>query len=201
MTSRPASKFPLHLAAVQQPSFPSPAPQDGRLSPQQLRAMMISEFEQWLRSRTNQEKRPFHEETVVARPRPAQRDPQPRWIHRACPDDRRRHQRAAVLDHAARPRHLLRRADRHPDGHLVVLARPALKQRHGRPHCAPATRGRRHLHHPRWRPPDGFLLAPDSGRRTPTATPGWHRAVGRQVPASNSITGANRSANWALTEM
>ena len=27
---------------------------------------MISEFEQWLRSRTNQEKRPFHEETVVA---------------------------------------------------------------------------------------------------------------------------------------
>jgi len=28
--------------------------------------MMISEFEGWLRSRTNQEKRPFHEETVVA---------------------------------------------------------------------------------------------------------------------------------------
>jgi hypothetical protein len=28
--------------------------------------MMISEFEQWLRSRTNQEKRPFHEETVLA---------------------------------------------------------------------------------------------------------------------------------------
>jgi hypothetical protein len=28
--------------------------------------MMISEFEQWLRSRTNQEKQPFHEETVVA---------------------------------------------------------------------------------------------------------------------------------------
>jgi integrase/recombinase XerD len=27
---------------------------------------MISEFEQWLRSRTNQEKRPFHEETIVA---------------------------------------------------------------------------------------------------------------------------------------
>jgi hypothetical protein len=36
------------------------------LSPQQLRAMMISKFEQWLRSRTNQEKRPFHEETIVA---------------------------------------------------------------------------------------------------------------------------------------
>jgi hypothetical protein len=28
--------------------------------------MMISEFEQWLRSRTNAEKRPFQEETVVA---------------------------------------------------------------------------------------------------------------------------------------
>jgi hypothetical protein len=28
--------------------------------------MMISEFEEWLRSHTNQEKRPFHEETVVA---------------------------------------------------------------------------------------------------------------------------------------
>jgi hypothetical protein len=28
--------------------------------------MMIGEFEQWLRSRTNKEKRPFQEETVVA---------------------------------------------------------------------------------------------------------------------------------------
>lgn len=28
--------------------------------------MMISEFEQWLRSRTSQEKRPFRSETVVA---------------------------------------------------------------------------------------------------------------------------------------
>ena len=28
--------------------------------------MMISEFGQWLRSRTNQEKRPFHEETIAA---------------------------------------------------------------------------------------------------------------------------------------
>jgi len=28
--------------------------------------MMISEFEQWLRSRTNQEKRPFHEEAILA---------------------------------------------------------------------------------------------------------------------------------------
>jgi site-specific recombinase XerC len=32
----------------------------------QLRAMMISEFEQWLRSRTNQEKRPFQEDTILA---------------------------------------------------------------------------------------------------------------------------------------
>ena len=28
--------------------------------------MMISEFEQWLRSRTNKEKRPFQEETILA---------------------------------------------------------------------------------------------------------------------------------------
>jgi site-specific recombinase XerD len=33
---------------------------------EQLRAMQISEFCQWLRSRTNQEKRPFQEETVTA---------------------------------------------------------------------------------------------------------------------------------------
>lgn len=33
---------------------------------QQLRAMMISEFCQWLRSRTNKEKRPFQEETITA---------------------------------------------------------------------------------------------------------------------------------------
>ena len=59
-------KSPLRIATVQQPSFPSTAPRDGRLSPQQLRAMMISEFEQWLRSRTNKEKRPFQEETVLA---------------------------------------------------------------------------------------------------------------------------------------
>ena len=59
-------KSPLRLAEVQQPSFGGPLSRDGRLSPEQLRAMMISEFEQWLRSRTNQEKRPFHEETIVA---------------------------------------------------------------------------------------------------------------------------------------
>jgi hypothetical protein len=28
--------------------------------------MMISEFELWLRSRTSKEKRPFHEETILA---------------------------------------------------------------------------------------------------------------------------------------
>jgi hypothetical protein len=59
-------KSPLRLAEVQQPSFPGSTSRGGRLSPQQLRAMMITEFEQWLRSRTNQEKRPFNEETVVA---------------------------------------------------------------------------------------------------------------------------------------
>jgi hypothetical protein len=57
-------KSPLRLATAAEPSFP--ARRDARLSPEQLRAMMISEFEQWLRSRTNQEKRPFQEETVVA---------------------------------------------------------------------------------------------------------------------------------------
>jgi hypothetical protein len=57
-------KSPLRIAEAQEPSFPTR--RDNRLSPGQLRAMMISEFEQWLRSRTNQEKRPFHEETVVA---------------------------------------------------------------------------------------------------------------------------------------
>jgi integrase/recombinase XerD len=58
-------KSPLRLAAAVEPSFPLRQP-NSRLSPEQLRAMMISEFEQWLRSRTNQEKRPFHEETIVA---------------------------------------------------------------------------------------------------------------------------------------
>jgi acetyl esterase/lipase len=43
-------KSPLRLAAGEA-SFP--ARREGRLSPGQLRAMMISEFEQWLRSRTD----------------------------------------------------------------------------------------------------------------------------------------------------
>jgi hypothetical protein len=33
---------------------------------EQLRAMQVSEFCQWLRSRTNQEKRPFQEETITS---------------------------------------------------------------------------------------------------------------------------------------
>jgi len=33
---------------------------------EQVRAMQVSEFCQWLRSRTNQEKRPFQEETITA---------------------------------------------------------------------------------------------------------------------------------------
>jgi integrase/recombinase XerD len=57
-------KSPLRLATGGEPSFPPRG--DGRLLPGQLRTMMISEFGQWLRSHTNQEKRPFQEETVVA---------------------------------------------------------------------------------------------------------------------------------------
>lgn len=57
-------KSPHRLAPGGEPSFPPR--QSGRLSSGQLRTMMIGEFEQWLRSRTNQEKRPFQEETVVA---------------------------------------------------------------------------------------------------------------------------------------
>jgi hypothetical protein len=33
---------------------------------EQLRAMQVSEFCDWLQSRTNHEKRPFHEETITA---------------------------------------------------------------------------------------------------------------------------------------
>ena len=57
-------KSPLRLTTLGEPSL---APhRTGHLSPPQLRLMMIGEFEQWLRSRTNKEKRPFQEETVVA---------------------------------------------------------------------------------------------------------------------------------------
>ena len=53
-----ARKSPLRLTPAAEPSFPLRQP-NSRLSREQLRTMMISEFEQWLRSRTNQEKRPF----------------------------------------------------------------------------------------------------------------------------------------------
>jgi integrase/recombinase XerD len=57
-------KSPLRLTTLGEPSL---APhRTGHLSPPQLRLMMIGEFEQWLRSRTNNEKRPFQEETVLA---------------------------------------------------------------------------------------------------------------------------------------
>jgi site-specific recombinase XerD len=36
------------------------------LTPEQLRTMMISEFCDWLRSRTNKQKRPYQEETITA---------------------------------------------------------------------------------------------------------------------------------------
>ncbi len=39
-------KSPLRLAEVRKPSFRTPASRDGRLSPQQLRTMMVSEFEE-----------------------------------------------------------------------------------------------------------------------------------------------------------
>jgi integrase/recombinase XerD len=66
-------KSPLRVA-----SFPggsrSPRPGLRSLPPghragmtgEQLRAMQVSEFCQWLRSRTNQEKRPFQEQTITA---------------------------------------------------------------------------------------------------------------------------------------
>jgi hypothetical protein len=97
-------KSPLRLAAVEQPSFPSAASRDGRLSPQQLRAMMISEFEQWLRSRTNQEKRPFHEETVVAYAKAARAaDCRQGLVLRLGRADRERSSSAAKLKSRARP--------------------------------------------------------------------------------------------------
>jgi hypothetical protein len=58
-------KSPLRLAAAGERAFPVRQP-GGRLPPAQLRAMMISEFEEWLRSRTNKEQRPFQEETILA---------------------------------------------------------------------------------------------------------------------------------------
>jgi hypothetical protein len=57
-------KSPLRLSTLGEPFL---APQrNGHLSPPQLRLMMVGEFEQWLRSRTNKEKRPFQEDTILA---------------------------------------------------------------------------------------------------------------------------------------
>jgi hypothetical protein len=59
------SKSPLRLAAVGEPAFLVGQP-GGRVSPAQLRAMMTSEFEERLRSRTSKEQRRFQEETILA---------------------------------------------------------------------------------------------------------------------------------------
>jgi hypothetical protein len=56
---------PLRLATAGESPLRARRP-DGHPAPQQLRAMMISEFEQWLRSRANQHKRAFHEDTILA---------------------------------------------------------------------------------------------------------------------------------------
>jgi hypothetical protein len=62
-------KSPLRVAALPGKGsldLPLPVPRRADLTGAQLRAMQVSEFAQWLRSRTNQEKRPFQEETITA---------------------------------------------------------------------------------------------------------------------------------------
>jgi site-specific recombinase XerD len=62
-------KSPLRVASFPgggSPHLPQPGPRRADLTGAQLRAMQVSEFAQWLRSRTNQEKRPFQEETITA---------------------------------------------------------------------------------------------------------------------------------------
>jgi hypothetical protein len=63
-------KSPRRVAALTSgtsPLLPRPAqPSASEMTGEQLRSMMISEFCQWLRSRTNQEKRPFQKETITA---------------------------------------------------------------------------------------------------------------------------------------
>ena len=54
-------KSPLRVAAGSPPLATIGRP-PAEMTGQQLRAMMTSEFGQWLRSRTNKEKRPFQEE-------------------------------------------------------------------------------------------------------------------------------------------
>jgi hypothetical protein len=58
-------KSPLRVAAGS-PRFAAAAQPTAEMTDAQLRAMMISEFCQWLRSRPNKEKRPFQEETITA---------------------------------------------------------------------------------------------------------------------------------------
>src|SRR5579862_676930 len=62
-------KSPLRVAALpgsaRSPHLPPPG-RSAAMTGEQLRAMQVSEFCQWLRSRTNQEKRPFQEETITA---------------------------------------------------------------------------------------------------------------------------------------
>jgi hypothetical protein len=66
-------KSPLRLAAEPAPVIgrrPFAVPPDpGSLSgcpPEELRQLMISEFGEWLWSRTNKHKRPFQEDTISA---------------------------------------------------------------------------------------------------------------------------------------
>jgi hypothetical protein len=67
-----ARKSPLRLAAepvpviAPQPPSPPSRPRTLGRSPQDIRQMVISEFGDWLRSRTNRHKRPFQEETISA---------------------------------------------------------------------------------------------------------------------------------------
>jgi hypothetical protein len=63
-------KSPLRVAGFPgtagSPPLPRSVPPAVAMTGEQLRAMQISEFCQWLRSRTNQEKRPYQEETITA---------------------------------------------------------------------------------------------------------------------------------------
>jgi integrase/recombinase XerD len=72
---RPARKSPLRVAGMQaSASIPSLMPAPGgngeahrgrEITAQELRQMAISEFTQWLRSRTNKHKRSFQEDTIA----------------------------------------------------------------------------------------------------------------------------------------
>jgi hypothetical protein len=60
---RVAARSPRFADAGQPIAAGQPA---AEMSGEQLRAMMIIEYCQWLRTRTNKEKRPFQEETITA---------------------------------------------------------------------------------------------------------------------------------------